>query len=142
MARQNQYTCVAGRGTLPGPKRLTLGNELPKEIHELTKQETLSGRRAGRRAVGYGNPRGLLCHMASSLGFYGVGFISWLSLANCSDSESFLVVHTLLSSDRCQQEGFWEVIGHVASPFDLSQTLLVSSGFLVMCSLPGPPVIK
>ena len=80
--------------------------------------------------------------MASSLDFMVMGFISWLSLANCSDSESFLVVHALLSSDRCQQEGFWEVIGHVVSPFDLSQTFLVSSGFLVTCSLPGPPVIK
>ena len=26
------------------------------------------------------------------------------------------------------------------SPFDLSQTLLVGGGLLVLCSLPGPPV--
>ena len=27
-------------------------------------------------------------------------------------------------------------------PFDLSQTLPVGGGLLVLCSLPGPPVIK
>ena len=32
--------------------------------------------------------------------------------------------------------------GHVSSPFDLSQTLLVDGGLLVPCSLPGPSVIK
>ena len=30
----------------------------------------------------------------------------------------------------------------VVSPFDLSQTLLVGGGLLVLCSLPGPPVVK
>ena len=35
-----------------------------------------------------------------------------------------------------------EVVRHVASPFDLSQTLLVGGGLLVPCSLLGPPVIK
>ena len=47
-----------------------------------------------------------------------------------------------LSQDGCQQEGFWEVIRHVVSPFDLSQTLPVGGGLLVPCSLPGPPVVK
>ena len=28
------------------------------------------------------------------------------------------------------------------SPFDLSQTLLVGGGLLVLCSLAGPPVVK
>ena len=71
-----------------------------------------------------------------------VGLVSRLSLANHSDSESFLVVHTLFSQDRCQKEGFWEVVGHVVSPFELSRTLLVGGCLLVSCSLPGPPVIK
>jgi len=48
-----------------------------------------------------------------------MGLVSRLSLANHSDSESFLVVHTLFSQDGCQQ-GFWEVVRHVLSPFDLS----------------------
>ena len=43
-----------------------------------------------------------------------------LSLANHSDSEFFLVVHTLFSQDGCQGEGFWEEVGNVVSPFDLS----------------------
>ena len=49
-----------------------------------------------------------------------MGLISRLSLANHSDSESFLVVHALFSQDGCQREGFWEVVGPVVSPFDLS----------------------
>ena len=74
-------------------------------------------------------------------GFMVMGLISGLSLANHSDSESFLVVQALISQDGCQREGFWEVVRHV-SPFDLSQTLLVGGGLLVPCSLPGPPVLK
>ena len=67
---------------------------------------------------------------------------SGLSLANHSDSESFLVVHALFSQDGCQREAFWEVVGQVVSPFDLSRTLLVGGGLLAPCSLPGPPVMK
>ena len=75
-------------------------------------------------------------------GFMAMGLVSGLSLANHSDSESFLVVHALFSQDGCQREGFWEVVRHVMSPFDLSRTLPVGGGLLVPCSLPGPPVIK
>ena len=57
--------------------------------------------------------------------------VSGLSLANPSDLESFLVVHALFSQDGCQQEGFWEMVGHVMSPFDLSLTLPVGGGLLV-----------
>ena len=71
-----------------------------------------------------------------------MGLVSGLSLANHSDSESFLVVHALFCQDGCQREGFWGVVGHVVSPFDLSQTLPVGGGLLVPCSLPGPPVKK
>ena len=70
-----------------------------------------------------------------------MGLVSRLPLANHSDSESFLVVHALLSQDGCQR-GFWEAVGHLVSPFDLSQTLLVGGGLLVLGSLPGPPVVK
>ena len=71
-----------------------------------------------------------------------MGLVSRLSLANHSDSESFLVVHTLFSQGGCQREGFWEVVGRVVSPFDLSRTLLVGGGSLLSCSLQGPPVVK
>ena len=74
-------------------------------------------------------------------GFMVVGLVSRLSLANHSDSESFLVVHALFSQDGCQR-GFWKVVGHVVSLFDLSRTLPVGGGLLVPCSLPGPPVVK
>ena len=70
------------------------------------------------------------------------GLVSGLSLADHSDSESFVVVHALFSQDGCQREGFWEVVGHVVSPFDLAQTLLVGGGLLVPSSLPGPPAVK
>ena len=75
-------------------------------------------------------------------GFMGMGLVSGLSIANHFDSESFLAVHALFSQDGCQREGFWEVVGNVVSPFDLSQTLLVGGGLLVPCSLAGPPVVK
>ena len=70
-----------------------------------------------------------------------MGLVSGLPLANHSDSES-LVVHALFSQDGCQREGFWEVVGQVVSPFDLSQTLLVGGGLLVPCSSPRPSVVK
>jgi len=64
-----------------------------------------------------------------------MGLVFRLSLANHSDQESFLVVHALFSQDGCQREGFWEVVGQVVSPFDLSQTLLVGGGLLAPRSL-------
>ena len=72
-----------------------------------------------------------------------MALVSRLFLANHSDSGSFPVAHTLLSQDGRQQEGFWEVVGYVASPFDLSRTLPVGGdGLLVPYSLSGSPVIK
>ena len=71
-----------------------------------------------------------------------MGLVSGWSLANHSNSGSFLVAHASLSQDECWREGFWEVGGHVASPFHLSRTLLVGGGLLVPYSLSGPPVIK
>ena len=53
-------------------------------------------------------------------GFMVMGLVSGLSLDSHSDSESFLVVHTLFNQDGCQREGFWEVVGHMVSLFDLS----------------------
>ena len=74
----------------------------------LTKQETLleEGSRAESSRWGGGNTGDPLCCVAPSLGFYGAGLVSGLSLANHSDSESFLVAHTPLNQDGCQREGF------------------------------------
>ena len=50
-------------------------------------------------------------------------------------------MHTLFSQDECQREGFWEVVGHVLSHFDLSQTLPIgksssnSSGWRLISSM-------
>ena len=45
---------------------------------------------------------------AAHSGFMVMGGVFGLSLASNSDSESFLLVHTLFSQDGCQR-GFWEV---------------------------------
>ena len=109
----------------------------------LTKQEILWGKGAQVESSRVRKPRitALPCG-SKSRGFMVMGLVSGLYLANHSDSESFLVVPALFSQYGCQREGFWEVVRHVVSPFDLCQTLLVGGGLLVPCSLPGPPVIK
>ena len=76
------------------------------------------------------------------LGSMVMRLISRLSLANHSDSESFLVAHALLSQGGCPLEGFWEVVGQVLFPFDLFQSLPVSGGLLALYSFLGLPVIK
>ena len=96
----------------------------------------------GREQQGKGTQEDCSAMWLAVSGFMLMGLVSGLSLANNSDSESFLVVHASLSQDGCPWEGFWEVVGHIVSPFDLSRTLLVGDGLLVPCSLPGPPVIK
>ena len=74
----------------------------------LRKQEILLGKgarvesRRGREPRRTALPRGL-----AVLGFVVMGLVSRLSLANNSDSESFLVVHDLFGQDGCQREGFW-----------------------------------
>ena len=104
---------------------LTLGNELSEETHMLTKQEILLGK---------GTQENCSAMWLAVSGLMVMGLVSGLSLANHSDSESFLVVHALFSQDGCQREGFWEVVGQVVSPFDLSRTFLVGGGLLVPCS--------
>ena len=99
----------------------------------LTKQEALLEEGPGAESNRVREPR----RTALLSGFMVMGL-----LANHSDSESFLVVQALFSQHGCQTEGFWEVVRHVVSPFNLSQTLLVGGGLLVPCSLPGPPVVK
>ena len=95
----------------------------------------------GWRAGGQGNPGELLCQVALSLRFYGDG-ISFQVVLSQSFWLRVLPSGALFSQDGCQREGFWEVVGHVVSPFDLSWTLPVGGSLLVLCSLPGPPVVK
>ena len=108
----------------------------------LTKQKTSLARGTQE---GKGNQEDYSAMWLAVLGFMVMRLVSRLSLANRSDSGgsgSFLVVYTLISQDGCQREGFWEVVGHLVSPLDPSQTLLVGGCLLVSCSSPGPPVIK
>ena len=110
--------------------------------HRLTKQETLLGKGARVESSRVREPRRRALPHGSQLAvsdFMVMGLVSGLSLANHSDSKSFLVVHALFNQDGCQREGFWEM---VVSPLDLSRTLPVGGGLLGPCSLPGPPVIK
>ena len=67
----------------------------------LTKQEILLGKgtRVERSGVREARRTALPHFMVMEL-------VSRLSLANRSDSESFLVVHTLFSQEGCQREGF------------------------------------
>ena len=90
---------------------LTLGTELSKETHVLSKQETLLGRGIQVESSGVREPRrtALPATWLTVSGFMVMGLVSRLSLANHSDSGSFLVVHASLSQDGFQREGFWEV---------------------------------
>ena len=130
-------------GPLPGPKSELLFNTQTWIIRgDKGKLERLYWEGArGWKAVGSGKPVRLLCHVARSLEFCGVGISFWVCLGRSlwlkplPDS-----VH--VAQPRYQREGFWEVIRYVASPSGLSQTLLVGGDLLVPCSLPGPPVIE
>ena len=76
----------------------------------LTKQETLLGRGAWAESRWVRDPRRTALHVARSLRFMVMGLVSGLSLANHSDSGSFLVARASLSQDGFQREGFWEVV--------------------------------
>ena len=146
------HNCCRKGDPFQGPKVSscrTFGNELSKETHVLRKQEVLLERGAWAESRRVREPRGtqeprteLLCHVTCSLGFYGDGVTFSVVSAHHSDSQSFLVVRALLSQDGCQREGFWEVARCMGSPFDLSRTLPVGGGLLVLCFLAGPPVVK
>ena len=73
----------------------------------LTKQEILLGKGTRVESSRVREPRTAL------LGFMVMGLVSMLSSASH-------VVHALFSQDGCQRKGFWEVVGYVVSPFDLS----------------------
>ena len=137
---------LLGGGHLPGPenrllsniqKWIVLGDICADKARDFTGKGSPGGEQQSK-----GNPGELLWHMAPVSDFMMMGFVSMLSLANHSDSETFLVVHALSSRDGCQQEGFWKVAGHAELPFDPSWTLPDGGGLLVLCSLPGPPVLK
>ena len=103
----------------------------------LTKQETSLGRHTGEQeGEGAQGDRSAL-RLAVS-GFMVKGFVSRFSLATRSASGSFLV-HTWIPATKIPG-GYMD--WHFLSTFDLSQVLPVGGGLLVLCSLPGSPVVK
>ena len=72
----------------------------------LTKQET-TGKNDPAGGSRVREPRRTALPHGSVSGFMAIGVVSGFSLANHSDSGSFLVVHALLSQDRRQQEDGW-----------------------------------
>ena len=83
----------------------------------LTEQEISLGKGAWAESRRVREPRRTALPQLTISGFMVMGLVSRLSLANHSDSESFLVVHTLFSQDGGQRRGFWEVVRHVVSLF-------------------------
>ena len=109
----------------------------------LPKQETSLGRGArGADSQRVTGPRRMLRRGLTLSGFMVMGSLSGWSLAGHSDSGAFRVAPASLSQGGCRRGGFWELTGCVASPFDLSQILPGAGGLRVLCSLPGPPVVK
>ena len=134
------------RGPLPGPetgllsntrKLIVQGNTCADKARDFTGKGGPGGEQGDK-----GTQENISVTWLAVSGFMVMGLVSGLSLASHSDSKSFLVVHALFSQNGCQREGFWEVVGHVVSPFELSRTVPVGGGLLVPCSSPEPPVVK
>ena len=66
----------------------------------LTKQEILLGKGTWAESKRVREPRRVALPLEVS-GFMVMGFVSWWSLANHSNSESFLVAHASFSQDGC-----------------------------------------
>ena len=111
-------------GPLPGPKAGLLSNTGKLIVQGDTcpdkARDFIGKQHPGRERQGKGTQENSSATWLEVSGFMVMGLVSGLSLANHSDSAFLLVVHALLSQDGCQREGFWEVVRHVVSPFDLS----------------------
>ena len=91
-------------GPLPGSELgscLTLGNELSEETHVLTKQEILLGKGTRVESSSKGIQENSSALWLPVLGSMVIGLVSGWSLANHSNSESFLAAHASLSQDGC-----------------------------------------
>ena len=126
-------------GPLPGPKRGLLCNTCKwivwGDTHADKARDFIGKGLLGGKQKGKGTQKDCSATWLTLSGFMVMGLVSRLSLANHSDSGSFLVVYVLLSQDGCQQGGFWDVVRHVASPFGLSSWWwLVSSELLTRTS--------
>ena len=117
-------------------------NELFKDTRELTKQETLleRGARADSRSIRA--PRRTALPRPRRLGFYGDGISFWVfSGPSLTRSPSWWCTHCSAKIDASEKDS-GRLVGHMASPLDLSQTRLVGGSLLVPCSFLGSPVVK
>ena len=84
---------------------LTLRKELSEETSADKARGVIGRRHPGGEQQGKGTQENCSTTWLAVLGFMVMGLVSGLSLANHSDSESFLVVHASPSQDGCQREG-------------------------------------
>ena len=88
---------------------LTLGNELSEETCADKARDFIGKGHPGGEQQGKGTQENCSAMWLAVSGFMVMGLVSRLSLANHSDSGSFLVAQVSLSQDGFQREGFWEV---------------------------------
>ena len=111
---------------------LTLRNELSEATHTDKARDFIGKGNQGRAQEGKGTQENYSATWLTVSSFMMMGLVSGLSLMDHSNSRSFLVMHTSLNQDGFHQGGFWEVVGHMESSFDLSQILLISGDLLVL----------
>ena len=131
---QTQAHLLQEGGPLPGPETGLLSNTRKWIVRGDTCWQSKRfywERAPGWRAVGKGTQENCSAAWLAVLGFMVMGLVSGWSLANHSNSESFLVAHASLSQDGCWREEFWEVDGQAVSPLHLSWTLLAGGDLLV-----------
>ena len=78
-----------------------LRNELSEETRADKARDLIGKGCLGREQEGKGTQEDCSAMRLAVLGFMVMGLVSGWSLANHSDSESFLVVHASLSQDGC-----------------------------------------
>ena len=80
---------------------ITLRKELSDKTCANKARNFIGRRHLGGEQEGKGSQENCSVTWLAVSGFMVMGFVSGLSLANHSDSESFLVAHASLSQDRC-----------------------------------------
>ena len=102
--QENIYFCSRKGDPFQGPKLgscLTLGNELSEETCADKARDFTGKGHSGGEQQGKGTQEDSSATWLAVSGSMVMGLVSALSLANHSDSESFLVVHALFSQNGC-----------------------------------------
>ena len=112
------FSCLCRKGETekrdkrPGPERGLLSNTRKWTVRGDTRADNardFTGKgHPGWEQQGKGNQDDCSAMWLEVSGFMVMGLFSGLSLANHSDSGSFLVACTSLNQDGIQREGFWE----------------------------------